>query len=193
MTVIGIPSRMVPGPRRAPGGTAWRPGPGPGAGKLEDSSTFSPSGSGRPGSSGAKCPPKRTRGGQRRIREETPLGDQKPTKNRVFHDFFGVAPSGIPWESPGSPNDPPRAIKRHQNDTKTMRTGFSQSVSQPASQSISQSVVQPIRLFIQSPCQSVSQSVSQLASQPTHPSTDHFVRARWREGRRQVDYSTLMP
>ena len=60
-------------------------------------------------------------GCQRRIRGETPLGDQKPTKNRVFHDVFGVAPSGIPWESPGSPNDRPRALKRHQNDTKTMQ------------------------------------------------------------------------
>ena len=31
------------------------------------------------------------------------------------------------------------------------------------------------------------QSVSQPASQSTHPSTDHFIRARWREGRRRVD------
>jgi len=30
------------------------------------------------------------------------------------------------------------------------------------------------------------QSVSQPASQSTHPSTDHFVRSRWRGARRQI-------
>ena len=83
MGVFGIPSRIVPGPRRAPGGTAWRPGPDPGAGKLEDSSTFSPSGSGRAGSPGAKCSPKRTRGGPtkdpRRNPFRRPKTDHKPS------------------------------------------------------------------------------------------------------------------
>ena len=80
ITVFGIPSRIVPGPRRAPGGTAWRPGPGPGAGKLEDSSTFSPSGSGRPGSPGAKCSPKRTRGGPTKDPRKSMKIDRNPYK-----------------------------------------------------------------------------------------------------------------
>ena len=83
MGVFGIPSRIVPGPRRAPGGPAWRPGPDPGASKLEDSSTFSPSGSGRPGSPGAKCPPKRTRGVPTKDPWRNPFrrpkSDQKPS------------------------------------------------------------------------------------------------------------------
>ena len=83
MDAFWIPSRIVPGPRRAPGGTAWRPGPDPGAGKLEDSSMFSPSGSGRLGSPGAKCSPKRTRGepmkDPRRNPSRRPNTDEKPS------------------------------------------------------------------------------------------------------------------
>ena len=41
----------------------------------------------------------------------TPLGDQKVTKNRLFRNFFDLAPSGVPSEAPGSPNDPPRVPK----------------------------------------------------------------------------------
>ena len=64
----------------------------------------------------------------------------------------------------------------------------SQSISQPAIQSVSQSVSlsvsqpasQPVSQLVS---QSASQSVSQSASQPVSQS----VKARWREGRRQVD------
>ena len=44
----------------------------------------------------------------------TPLGDQKVTKNQLFHDFFDLAPSGVPWEGPGLPKDP----QGHQEVTK---------------------------------------------------------------------------
>ena len=67
-----------------------------------------------------------------------------------------------------------------QSASQSASQSVSLSVSQPVNQSVSQSASQPVS-------QSASQSVSQPASQSTHPSTDHFVRARWREGRRQVD------
>ena len=80
----------------------------------------------------------------------------------------------------------------NQSVCRSVSQSISQSVSQPASQSVSQSISQSINQSVSQPAsqsvsQSASQSVSQSASQSTHPSTDHFVRARWREGRRQVD------
>ena len=50
---------------------------------------------------------------QKWVSKGTPLGDQRATKNRLFRDFFDLAPSGVPWEGPGSPND----SQGHQNDT----------------------------------------------------------------------------
>ena len=38
---------------------------------------------------------------------------KKMTKKQLFRDFFDLAPSGVPSEGPGSPNDP----QGYKNDT----------------------------------------------------------------------------
>ena len=79
---------------------------------------------------------------------------------------------------------------------KKLQANRIQSISQPASQSVHQSVCRSVSQSttpsLRSATLSVSQPVNQPASQPTHPSTDHFVRARWREGRRQVDNGNVI-